>query len=78
MWLTYCKTCAGWVAAEGQGKPRLAALAPEAAAAAAAANASWLEDCIVRIVCVLALDRFADYVSDQVRNAASTLSFYCC
>lgn len=56
----------GWVAAEGKGKPRLAAVAPEAAVAAAAANASWLEDCIVRIVCVLALDRFADYVSDQV------------
>ena len=56
----------GWMAAEGQGKPRLAALPPDAASAAAAANVSWIEDCIVRTVCVLALDRFADYVSDQV------------
>ena len=33
-------------------------------AANAAANAAWLEDCAVRCVCVLALDRFADYVGD--------------
>lgn len=61
--------CTGWVASEGSGKPRLAPVTPEAAAAAAVANAGWLEDCIIRIVCVLALDRFADFVSDQ----ASTL-----
>ena len=43
---------------------------PQAAAsAAAAANVGWIEDCIVRAVCVLALDRFADYVSDQVLYA---------
>lgn len=27
---------------------------------------SWLEDLAVRLVCVLALDRFGDFVSDQV------------
>jgi TATA-binding protein-associated factor len=61
-----CPLFAGWMAAEGQGKPYLAAQPPDAAITAIAANASWLEDCIVRTVCVLALDRFADYVSDQV------------
>lgn len=27
---------------------------------------AWLEDMGVRLVCVLALDRFGDFVSDQV------------
>jgi TATA-binding protein-associated factor len=27
---------------------------------------AWLEDIALRIVCVLALDRFGDFVSDQV------------
>lgn len=35
-------------------------------AAASTANAAWLEDVVVHLLCVLALDRFADYVSDQV------------
>ena len=30
------------------------------------ANNDWLEECVVRLLCVLALDRFGDYVSDQV------------
>jgi len=29
-------------------------------------HSSWLEDIVLRIVCVLALDRFGDFVSDQV------------
>ena len=58
----------GWMAAEGTGAPDLAPGSWQAAAAAAAANAVWVEDCIIRIVCVLALDRFADFVSDQVRT----------
>ncbi|MEW5318821.1 MAG: hypothetical protein WDW38_010008 [Sanguina aurantia] len=33
--------------------------------AAGDANKRWLEDCIVMLVCVLALDRFGDYGSDQ-------------
>lgn len=32
------------------------------------ANQLWLEDLAVRLVCVLALDRFGDFVSDEVRN----------
>lgn len=31
-------------------------------------NQRWLEDAAIRIVCVLALDRFADFVSDQVSS----------
>ena len=31
-----------------------------------AANQLWLEDVAVRLVCVLALDRFGDFVSDEV------------
>lgn len=30
------------------------------------ANQLWLEDLAVRLVCVLALDRFGDFVSDEV------------
>jgi TATA-binding protein-associated factor len=33
----------------------------------AAANARWLEGAAVRLMCLLALDRFGDFVSDQVR-----------
>lgn len=59
--------------------PRLAAaglrtlvmVEPEQAVAAAEANAGWLEDCIMLMLCVLALDRFADYVSDQVISHGS-------
>ncbi len=46
----------------------LAAVDGAAVAAAAGANAAWLEDCIVLLLCVLALDRFGDYGSDQVRG----------
>jgi hypothetical protein len=41
---------------------------PEDVARAASANLEWLEACAVHLLCVLALDRFADYVSDQVRH----------
>lgn len=27
---------------------------------------TWLEDCAIRLLCVLALDRFGDFVSDAV------------
>jgi len=30
------------------------------------ANRLWLEDLSVRLLCVLALDRFGDFVSDEV------------
>lgn len=39
---------------------------PEAAGAALETHHAWLEDCVLRCVCVLALDRFGDYVGDRV------------
>ena len=30
------------------------------------ANIEWLEDTALRLLCVFALDRFGDYVSDEV------------
>ena len=30
-------------------------------------HAAWLEDMAIRLVCVLALDRFGDYMREQVR-----------
>ena len=29
-------------------------------------NQKWLVDAAIRLICVFALDRFADFVSDQV------------
>jgi TATA-binding protein-associated factor len=62
----------GWALSGGAGKRRLAA-PPEGAAAAvgaaAAARAAWLQECSALLLAVLALDRFADYVSDQARIA---------
>ena len=34
-------------------------------------NAAWIEDCLVLLLCVLALDRFGDYGSDQVTAPVS-------
>jgi hypothetical protein len=34
----------------------------------AAQNRLWLEDCAIRLLCVLALDRFTDFVSDKVQE----------
>jgi hypothetical protein len=48
------------------GRRKLGGVAAAQAEAAAAANASWLEGVIMHLLAVLALDRFADYVSDQV------------
>lgn len=59
--LMYCRQSAGL--------RRLGVVLPDMVDAAAAANAAWLEDVIEHLLCVLALDRFADYVSDQVRPA---------
>jgi TATA-binding protein-associated factor len=39
---------------------------PEVLSAAVMANAHWLEESVMLLMCVLALDRFADYGSDQV------------
>jgi hypothetical protein len=48
------------------GLRKLALLTADGFEAACCANAAWLEDVIMHLLCVLALDRFADYVSDQV------------
>jgi hypothetical protein len=48
------------------GLRKLSAVAPAQVEAAAISNAAWLEDVVMHLLCVLALDRFADYVSDQV------------
>ena len=42
------------------------AVSPVDCAAAAAANLGWVEDCASHLLAVLALDRFGDYLSDQV------------
>lgn len=59
---------AGWAVAGGSGKRALGAVSIAEAAAAHAANAGWVEDCAIHLLCVLALDRFGDFVSDQVRE----------
>ena len=57
---------AGWLVPGGKGAANLGAVTARDAAAAASANSAWLEDCSARLMCVLALDRFGDYVSDKV------------
>lgn len=32
------------------------------------ANQLWLEDLATRLICILALDRFGDFISDEVCN----------
>lgn len=59
------------------GLRRLGVVLPEAVESASAANAAWLEDVIEHLLCVLALDRFADYVSDQVPLICNSLSLLC-
>eukprot|EP00878_Enallax_costatus_P025679 GHUV01027498.1.p1 GENE.GHUV01027498.1~~GHUV01027498.1.p1 ORF type:complete len:859 (+),score=296.21 GHUV01027498.1:363-2939(+) len=56
----------GWASPGGVGLRRLGVVLPDTLEQASAANAAWLEDVIEHLLCVLALDRFADYVSDQV------------
>jgi hypothetical protein len=50
----------------GEGTPALSSATAANAASAAQLNKAWLEDCSARLLCVLALDRFGDYVSDKV------------
>lgn len=56
------------------GLRKVAAVAAAQVEAAAIANAAWLEDVVMHLLCVLALDRFADYVSDQVTSIAQSNS----
>jgi hypothetical protein len=43
-------------------------LTQEELQAVAATNREWLEECLVLLLCVLALDQYADYSADQVRK----------
>ncbi|KAG1666532.1 hypothetical protein FOA52_014429 [Chlamydomonas sp. UWO 241] len=56
----------GWASAGGCGRRPLGLVSTEAACEVAEANRAWLEDCLILLLCVLALDRFGDYGSDQV------------
>eukprot|EP00890_Picochlorum_soloecismus_P001543 jgi/Picsp_1/238/NSC_00237-R1_snf2 super family len=56
----------GWLAAEGRGKPSLSSVSSLDVQNAILKNNEWLEDCAIHVLCVLALDRFGDYVSDEV------------
>lgn len=56
----------GWSTAAGSGPLRLGIVKASDVNAATAANAAWLEDCAIHLLCTLALDRFGDYTSDQV------------
>ena len=65
---------AGWGASDGHGKRRLTGVTAAHAAAAAQSNSIWLEDCVIRLMCVLALDRFGDFVGDQVMSRTHVLA----
>ena len=59
---------AGWAAPGGEGVLRLQHVTQEIVDTARASNLQWLEDCAIRLLCVLALDRFGDFTSDQVED----------
>ena len=56
---------AGWAAKGGRGQLDLQASSRADAAKAVTDNKMWLDSCLAHILCVLALDRFGDYISDQ-------------
>lgn len=60
----------GWAAVGGHGIMQLRPCSAADAIAAVSANEAWLEECVIHLLCVLALDRFGDYVSDQVSRVA--------
>jgi len=53
------------------GKRPLGPVTLEMVLAAREASRHWIEDCLVLLLCVLALDRFGDYGSDQVTAPVS-------
>ena len=59
---------AGWLVSNGLGKPDLALLDASSGHEAIASHDRWLSNCLCHLVRLLALDRFADYGSDQVRS----------
>lgn len=56
----------GWLAAEGKGKPVLLSITQADLEQAMIDNSTWVEECVGHLICVLALDRFGDYISDGV------------
>lgn len=64
--------CAGWAAPGWEGLLKLEHVTKEILDAAHASNLQWLEDCAIRLLCVLALDRFGDFTSDQVQHSVIT------
>lgn len=56
----------GWLAAGGNGMPLLLPVTEGDVNRASAENLAWLEECTIHILCVLALERFGDYLSDDV------------
>lgn len=63
---------AGWAAKGGEGLFHLEPCSRQDAENAVASNRDWLERCLVSLLCVLALDRFGDYISDQARLLSSS------
>ena len=57
---------AGWAASGGTGRIELQGVTAQHVEAARQSNTQWLEGCTIRLLCVLALDRFCDFTSDQV------------
>lgn len=56
----------GWLAAGGSGMPSLLSVTEADVNRASMENLAWLEECTIHILCVLALERFGDYLSDDV------------
>ena len=66
---------AGWALPGGNGLLQLEHVTQDIVSSARSSNLQWLEDCAVRLLCVLALDRFGDFTSDQVLQClAATIS----
>ena len=59
----------GWAAPGGTGRIDLQGVTAQHVDAARLSNTCWLESCTIRLLCVLALDRFCDFTSDQVRHS---------
>lgn len=59
----------GWAAPGGTGRIDLQGVTVQHVEAARQSNTRWLEGCTIRLLCVLALDRFCDFTSDQVRHS---------
>lgn len=58
-------TTSGWCVPGLRAKRRLRSVLIADVQRARQANEAWLEDCIVLLLCVLALDRLGDFASDQ-------------